>query len=159
MFDASTGSWSAYASFTAWTVATTPPTVQVQNVRVPENGSIAAASLITSVSDPDGDRLTRYGFFDAGGNNNGHFAVNGVAQPDGQWAYVRTNDLSSVTYDGGSSPGHQTLYVEVYDASISQWSAPSSLTARTTATGALLDGAISQDPLGLSHGLFGHSHI
>jgi hypothetical protein len=158
-FDASTGSWSAYASFTARTVATTPPTVQVQNVRMPENGSIAAASLITSESNPDGDSLTRYGFFDAGGNNNGHFAVNGATQSDGQWAYVRANDLSSVTYDGGSSPGHQTLYVEVYDASISQWSAPSSLTARTTATGASLDGATSHDPLGLSHGLFGHSHI
>ena len=159
LFDASTGSWSSYASFTARTIAATPPTVEVQNVRVPVNGSIAAASLITSISNPDGDSLTRYGFFDAGGNNNGHFLVNDAAQPEGQWIYTGTNDVSSVTYEGGSSPGHQTLYVEVYDASTSQWSAASSLTARTTAAGASLDSAASHDALGLSHGLFGHSHI
>ena len=153
VFDASTGSWSAYASFTARTIAATPPTVEVRNVRVPENGSIAAASLITSVSNPDGDSLTQYGFFDAGGNNNGHFVVNSAAQPIDQWIYASTNDLGSVTYDGGSSPGHQTLYVEVYDASTNQWSAASSLTARTTAAGA------GHDSLGLGHGLFGHLNI
>ncbi|MGO9698491.1 MAG: NF038122 family metalloprotease [Xanthobacteraceae bacterium] len=174
VFDASTGSWSAYTSFTARTIAATPPTVEVQNVRVPENESIAAASLITSVSNPDGDSLTQYGFFDAGGNNNGHFALNGAAEPNGQWIYASTGDLSSLTYDGGSSPGHQALYVEVYDASTNQWSAASSLTARTTTAGASLDGgmehtlgytgvsrhgATSHDSLGLSPDLFGHSHI
>ena len=153
VFDASTGSWSAYASFTARTIAATPPTVEVQNVRVPENGSIAAASLITSVSNPDGDSLTQYGFFDAGGNNNGHFVVNGAAQPIDQWISASTNDLGSVTYEGGSWPGHQTLYVDVYDASTNQWSGASPLTARTTAAGA------GHDSLGLGHGLFGHLNI
>ena len=138
VFDATTGSWSAYTSFTARTIAATPPSVEVQNVRVPQDGSIAAASLITSVSNPEGDNLTLYGFYDAGGNDNGHFAVNGVAQLEDDWSYVNINDLSSIRYDGGSSPGHQTLFVEVYDASTDQWSALSSLTARTTAAGAHL---------------------
>lgn len=164
VYDASTGTWSAYSSFTARTVAPTPPSVEVHNVRVPENGSIAAASLITSVSNPDGDNLTLYGFYDAGGNNNGHFAVNGSVQLEDTWSYVSTSDLSSVRYDGGSSHGYQTLFVEVYDATTNQWSALSSLTARTVAAGASLaggahGGAASGDPLGLSHGLFGHSHI
>ena len=169
VFDASSGTWSAYTSFTARTIAGTPPTVEVQNVSVPENGSIAAASLITSLSNPGGDSLTRYGFFDAGGNNNGHFVVNGAAELVGQLVYVSADDLSSVTYAGGSSPGHQKLYVEVYDASTNQWSDYSSLTAWTTpiawtmaAGGSLAGGshgAASSDALGLSHGLSGHSHI
>ena len=153
VFDASTGSWSAYASFTARTIAATPPTVEVQNVRVPENGSIAAASLITSVSNPDGDSLTQYGFFDTGGNNNGHLVVDGAAQPIDQWISASTNDLGSVRYEGGSWPGHQTLYVDVYDASTNQWSGASPLTARTTAAGA------GHDSLGLGHGLSGHLNI
>lgn len=153
VFDASTGSWSPYAAFTARTVAATPPTVEVKNVRVPENGSIAAASLITSVSNPDGDSLILYGFFDAGGNNNGHFAVNGAAQPIDRWTSVSPNDLGSLTYEGGSSPGHQTLYVDVYDATTNRWSTPSSLTARTMAAGA------GHDSLGLGHGPFGHLNI
>jgi hypothetical protein len=60
--------------------------------------------------------------------------VNGASEPDGQWIYVAAGNLGSVDYVGGSSPGSDTLYVEVYDATASTWSPPASLTAMTTAS-------------------------
>jgi hypothetical protein len=109
---------------------TTSPTINVTNVTVAENSTIPASSLITSVSLPKGDLLDGYAFLD-GGNGNGHFVVNGTVQPDGQAIVV--SDLSSIQYVGGSSPGSETLYVEVHDATTQTWSNTSSLTATTIA--------------------------
>ena len=132
-FDATTGVWSNYSSLTATTTA--PPTqtivVNVQNVSVAENASIAASSLITSVSNPSGDSITGYAFWD-GGTGNGHFAVNGATQPDGQWIVVNASNLSGVQYVGGASPGSESLFVEVFDGTTGTWSNYSSLTATTT---------------------------
>ena len=74
--------------------------------------------------------ISEYAFYDAGGGN-GHFTVNGVSEPDGQWFYVAASNLGEVDYVGGSSPGSDTLYVEVYDATGSTWSSYSALTAAT----------------------------
>jgi hypothetical protein len=108
---------------------TTSPAIHVTNVFVAENSPIPASSLITSVSNPNGDLLDGYAFWD-GGTGNGHFVVNGTVQPDGQWIVV--SDLSSIQYVGGSSPGSETLYAEVHDATTQTWSNFSSLTATTT---------------------------
>jgi V8-like Glu-specific endopeptidase len=109
---------------------TIAPTVNVQNVSVPEDASTPASSLITSVTNPNGDSITQYGFYDAGGGS-GHLTLNGVAQPDNTWVDVAAANLSAVQYIGGSSPGTDTLNVEVYDATTGTWSAYSSLTATT----------------------------
>ena len=106
--------------------------VNVQNVSVAENTTIAASSLITSVTNPNGDNITEYGFWD-GGTGNGHFTVNGTTELDGQWIYVLASNLSSIKYVGGAQPGNEPLYVVAYDATTGIWSNYSSLTATTTA--------------------------
>ena len=126
-YDATKATWVGYSSLTAATDVV--PAVNVQNVAVAENTSIAAASLIASLSNPSNDSITYYGVDDAGGS--GHFTVNGVAKPDGQWIYVPASNLANVDYVGGASPGSDTLNVEVYDATTSTWSASSALTATT----------------------------
>ncbi len=111
----------------------TAPTVNVQNISVAETTPIAASSMITSVNNPSGDSITKYGFYDAG-SGNGHLTLNGTVEPDDYWVDVSTGSLSSVQYVGGSSPGSEPLYVDVYDATTGTWSVSSSLTATTTAS-------------------------
>ena len=106
------------------------PVVNVQDVSVAENASIAASSLITSISNPSGDSITQYEFWD-GGSGNGHFTLNGVTQADAQGIVVVANNLSSLQYVGGSSAGSETLYVWAYDATTGSWTAQSQLTAST----------------------------
>ena len=127
-YSSNTASWSAGTLFTVTTHVI--PTVHVQNAAVAENAKIAVASLITSISNPSNDSISEYGFYDAGGGN-GHFTVNGASEPDGQWIYVAASNLGNAAYVGGSSPGSDTLYIEVYDATTSTWSAHSPLAAAT----------------------------
>ncbi|MGB7099584.1 MAG: hypothetical protein WBD95_12580 [Xanthobacteraceae bacterium] len=127
-YNGNTASWSTNASFTVTTHVV--PTVHVQNAAVAENAAIPVSSLITSISNPSNDSISEYGFYDAGGGN-GHFTVNGASEPDGQWIYVAASNLGDAAYVGGSSPGSDTLYVEVYDATTSTWSAYSRLAAAT----------------------------
>jgi len=107
------------------------PTVNVQNVSVAANASIAASSLVTSVSNPSGDNVDQYVFYDSG-SGGGHFTVNGTVQPSGQYIYVDFSNVANALYVGGSSPGSETLYVAVYDATTNSYSNFSSLTATTT---------------------------
>ena len=111
-----------------WTSSYVAPTVNVQNVSVAENASIAASSFIT-LSNTFGDNITQYRLVDAG--TNGHFMVNGVGQPDGQAFNV--SSLSGVQYVGGSTPGSDTLQVQFYDSTTNSKSNFSSFTATTTA--------------------------
>ncbi len=127
-YSGNTASWSAGTSFTVTTHVV--PTVNVQNAAVAENGVIAVASLIKSISNPSNDSISEYGFYDEGGGN-GHFTVNGASEPDGQWIHVAASNLGNAAYVGGSSTGSDTLYVEVYDATTSTWSAYSRLAAAT----------------------------
>jgi hypothetical protein len=107
--------------------------VNVQNVSVGESASIAALSMITSLTNPSGDSVTQYVFEDEGGGN-GHFTVNGTVQADGQLIFVTAAALSSIQYVGGSSPGSETLAVAAFDATTNSYSNFSSLTATTTGT-------------------------
>ena len=128
-YNANTANWSISALFTVTTHAV--PTVHGQNVAVAENAAIQGSSLITSISNPSNDNISEYAFYDAGGGN-GHFTVNGVSEPDCQWFYVAASNLGEVDYVGGSSPGSDTLHVQVYDATAATWSSPSALTVTTT---------------------------
>ena len=133
VFDTTTGTWSASASLTATTTAPhVAPTVNVQNVSVAENASISESAFVTGVTNPNGDSITDYGFYDAGGGS-GYLTLKGFAQSDGRWVYVTTGNLSLVQYVGGSSAGADTLDVEVLDGATEMWSATASLTATTTA--------------------------
>ena len=90
-----------------------PSVTAVSSVSLREGQSISASSLIASVSDPNGDNITRDIYEDAGGGS-GYFTVNGVPQADGVW--IPATPSENVQYVGGSSPGSDTLVVGIYDA-------------------------------------------
>jgi Ca2+-binding RTX toxin-like protein len=123
--------WSAYVSLTATTSAINhAPVVAVHDVNVATGQSISASSLITSVSDQDGDNITLYSFWD-GGSSGGYFTVNGIVQASDQWITVSAGALNTVRYFGGAAGGSESLYVDAYDGK--DWSAYVSLTATTSA--------------------------
>ncbi|MBR1078605.1 hypothetical protein JQ593_36500, partial [Bradyrhizobium viridifuturi] len=71
-------------------------------------------TTLFTASDPDGDTITQYGFWDTGGN--GHWVVNGVAQAAGTEIDVSAANLSQVSYvfgPTGSTP--DTLWVRAND--------------------------------------------
>jgi hypothetical protein len=111
------------------------PVVHVQNVSVSRNAAIPAATMITGISNPLGDNLTTYEFFDEGGAG-GHFVVNGAAQPDNQPISVPIGSLGGVQYVGGPARGSETLAVAVFDATTGSYSNYSYLVAATVTTSA-----------------------
>ena len=110
----------------------TPPNVAVStvaDVSVQAGQSIAASSLITSISNPHHDSITEYLYLDNGGGS-GYFTVNGVHQPDGEWIY--TSGSETVDYVGGASPGSDSVEVGVYDATTNSYAYSSIFSAITT---------------------------
>jgi hypothetical protein len=112
------------------TPETATPIVTVQNVSVGANTAIPVSFLISSIS-PSSDIISQYSVYDAGGDG-GHFTVNGVVQPDGQWINIPASNWAITTYVGGPSAGTENLSVEVYDSTASLESSISTLTATTT---------------------------
>jgi probable HAF family extracellular repeat protein len=88
--------------------------------------SFAAQSLFTA-SDPDGDTITQYGFWNTG-SGGGHFVLNGVLQPSNQEVDVSATQLAPLTYQSGS--GTNTLWVRAYDGMVwGPWSQALTVTA------------------------------
>src|SRR5205823_5167063 len=116
--------WSAWSpSFTvsAQTVDTPPVVTPTNSNIVASPGQIFAASSLFTASDPDGQAITQYDFWDFGAGG-GHFLVNGVTQPTSTDVYVTAAQLAQTTYQSGN--GTDTLWVRANDGS--QWSAWSS---------------------------------
>ena len=114
------GQWSNYQTAT---VTTTPPknnapVLTVLNQIVIQNQSIAASTLIASVTDPNGLPVTLYDFRDDGVGG-GYFSLSGVKQAENTWITVSSADLSKLTYVGGNSGGSETVDVAAWDG---QWS-------------------------------------
>jgi len=107
------GPWSS--SFTVTTPVDTPATVSGINTTAAHGQSLAAATLFTA-SDPDGDAITEYAFWNTGAGG-GHFALNGVTQGTNQEIDVSAAQLSHLTYQSGS--GADTLWVRAFDGT--QW--------------------------------------
>ena len=132
-----TSGLSATETFTATVVAAVAPTVSVQNVAVAENTAISASAMIAGVSNPSGDTVVEYIFEDQGGN--GHFIFNGTIEPDGIAFFVPVGSLSAVQYAAGTSPGADSISIELgYEtpgATTTLFSSPSSLTATTWLSG------------------------
>jgi hypothetical protein len=104
----------------------TPPTVSVSNLTATHGQSFAGSSLFTA-SDPDGDTITQYGFWDTGAGG-GHYILNGVAQGTNQEIDVSAGQLSQLSYQAGS--GADTLWVRANDGTQwSAWSSPFTVTA------------------------------
>src|SRR5205085_5537773 len=97
----------------------TRPVVTPTNSNVAASaGQIFAAATLFTASDPDGDAITQYDFWDTGGGG-GHFVVNGVTQPTNGDIYVTASQLAQTAYQSGN--GTDTLWVRANDGT--QWSA------------------------------------
>jgi hypothetical protein len=113
--------WSAWSPSFSVSVSKidTPPVVTPTDSYIAASpGQIFAASSLFTASDPDGDRITQYDFWDTG-NGGGHFLVNGVTQPSNSDVYVTAEQLAQTTYQSGS--GSDLLWVRANDGK--QWSA------------------------------------
>ena len=127
--------WSPWSqSFTVTApVDTGPVAVPVRtDVSAAAGQSFAASSLFTA-SDPFGDAIAQYDFWDTGAGG-GHFALNGQALGASQENIVSAAQLASATYVSG--PGTDTLWVRVSEGG--QWSAwsPSFTVSDPTTIGA-----------------------
>jgi hypothetical protein len=102
-------------------------------------GQIFAASSRFTASDPFGDAIAEYDFWDTGAGG-GHFAMNNQAIGVNQEIFVVPQSLPQTTYVAGS--GTDTLRVRVQEGG--QWSPWSRFTVGDPAiTGALLTQAIA----------------
>src|SRR5207302_1760223 len=86
-----------------------------------------AASSLFSVSDPDGDTIASYAFWDSSGN--GRFSVNGVNQGTNQEIIVTAAQLAQTSYQSGS--GADLLWVRANDGTA--WSPWQSFTVTAPA--------------------------
>jgi hypothetical protein len=107
--------WSGWQGFVVVPGPNRAPVVTAPNATLTHNQSVAASSLFTA-SDPDGDAIAGYQFYDATGN--GHFVVNGVAQAAGVAITVTAAQLAQTSYQSGS--GADQLYVQASDGTL--WS-------------------------------------
>jgi probable HAF family extracellular repeat protein len=108
------GPWSNSFTVSPWTH--TPPVVTVSNLTATQGQSFAAYSLF-SASDPDGDTISQYAFWDTG-TGGAHFVLNSIAQASNQEIDVTTAQLMQLAYQSGS--GADTLWVKANDGT--QWS-------------------------------------
>jgi parallel beta-helix repeat protein len=106
--------WSSWSnSFTVTAPVDSGPVETVSNVTLTKGqSSIAASNLFSSATDPDGDSIVSYRFWDTGAGG-GHFLLNGVAQPTNQSIVVSASQLSQLTYHAGSSA--DTVWISAND--------------------------------------------
>ncbi|MEG4447164.1 C2 family cysteine protease [Microcoleus sp. AT9_B5] len=96
------------------------PVVSASDQTVRRNQSIQPSF---SVTDADGDKMTRYAFYDGNSSTtSGYFTVNGIQQAAGQAFYVDADKLGTVSFVGGSSANSDTVYTQAYDGTAwSNW--------------------------------------
>ncbi len=143
--------WSQAFAVTAHIAAVnTPPVVTPVSANLTAStGQSLAASALFTVSDPDGDAIAQYDFWDTGGGG-GHFLVNGVTQPIDGDIIVSASQLAQTTYQPGS--GTDTLWVKAYDgAQWSTWSAAFAVTAEATSNSLLASSATGDQAMLLAH--------
>jgi microcystin-dependent protein len=119
------GPWS-----NAFTVTAPPdnaPVMHVSNISLLHGNPNPLASSLFSASDPEGDSITSYAFWDNGAGG-GQLMLNGVAQPNGQEIDVTAAQLPQLIYQASS--GTDTLWVKASDGLVwSGWSSPFTVTA------------------------------
>ena len=108
--------WSAWTTLNINAPAETAPVVTGLN-QTATHGEVFAASSLLTASDPDGDPIVTYAFWDSGGV--GHFVLNGVVQPAHTEIDVSAAQLSELSYVTGFGP--DPLSVRASDGDM--WSA------------------------------------
>ncbi len=102
------------------------PIVDVDlNEVVFRNAEILASALF-SVTDPDGDTITRYRFLDMNGNaSSGFFRLAGADQENGSITEINAGQLASLVYVGGPDVFNEMVRIEAFDGQL--WSDPATL--------------------------------
>ncbi|MDB9495497.1 C2 family cysteine protease [Spirulina subsalsa CS-330] len=91
----------------------TAPVVNLNNQTVNRGQSITPQF---SVTDLDGDKMTRYGFYDENSSSSsGYFTINGVKQAAGKVFYVDADKLNTVKFVGGSAKGSDKIHINASD--------------------------------------------
>jgi|GEM_PF-1452420 len=113
----------AWSAFTI-TVVDAPPVVTTANINEPANTAVPLSSLF-SVTDPDGDTITRYELWSGSSDpNSGHFVVNGVAKPARTVIDITAAQLAQTSFVSGTVSN--SLQIRAFDGTA--WSAPDSAT-------------------------------
>ncbi|CAN7314325.1 M10 family metallopeptidase [Bradyrhizobium sp. LjRoot220] len=114
--------WSAWQQFNVTAPVDRAANVTVENIGVAMNYTLGANQLFSS-SDPDGDTVTQYEFWDSSADaTSGHFNVGGVAQAAGQAIGVTASSINNVTFTSPSAPGTDQLWVRAFDGVLwSEW--------------------------------------
>ncbi|VXD14932.1 putative Peptidase domain protein [Planktothrix serta PCC 8927] len=122
--------WSNWSQHKVTTEAGSAPTVSIQNATVNAN---TAMSLNFTTSDKDGDKVTRYEFFDSNAQaTSGYFTVNGVRQAAGRGFFVDADKLHTVKFVGGAAASTDRISVRATDG-IDGWGALSYVNFTTQA--------------------------
>ncbi|TWC06727.1 autotransporter passenger strand-loop-strand repeat protein [Bradyrhizobium macuxiense] len=125
--------WGGWTALTATPGPDRAPVVTAANLVGQHLQLSVPATSIFSATDPDGDPITQYALWDAGGN--GHWVVNGVAQAANTEIDVSAANLSQVSYvfgPSGSAP--DMLYVRASDGMLwGGWTAFSTMSGGDTA--------------------------
>jgi hypothetical protein len=105
-----------YTAFHVTAPSLQPPvlTVPSANVAATPGQSLAASSLF-SATDPQNFPLTYYLLDNTITANTGHFAVNGVAEPNGSVFSVTAAQLAHTTFVAGNAGTSADLFVIAYD--------------------------------------------
>jgi hypothetical protein len=132
--------WSPWSSaFTVTAPIDTGPVVNsVSNIQTTAGKTFTASSLFTA-SDPFGDAIEQYDFWDTG-SGGGHFALNNQAFDVNQDNIVSAAQLGQTSYVAGS--GSDTLRVRVSEGG--QWSAWSQAFTVSTDAGPVVSPVSSQ---------------
>jgi Ca2+-binding RTX toxin-like protein len=92
--------------------------VSASNAAVNSGQSVALSSLVT-VSDPNGDPITRYRFADGGdAATSGYFTINGTRLAANTLADITAAEFAQVNFVGGSAAGTDTVAVAAFDGSV-----------------------------------------
>ncbi|WP_061847631.1 hypothetical protein [Bradyrhizobium sp. DOA1] len=108
--------WSAWDSFIV-TSQNTSPVATIEDHSVHVNQWVRASNWLSS-SDPDGDAITQYQFWDGGTAADSGFIWNdaGSGQQAASTAVtVAASDVSKIWLHGGAATGAETMYVRAFD--------------------------------------------
>ncbi len=109
--------WGAWKSFNVAAPPNTAPVVGVANQSRPANSVLAAASLFSApASDPDGDSIVKYQFWDST-SGGGTFTVSGIAQAWNTAIEIMANQLAATAFVTGNSAGTDQLWARAHDGS------------------------------------------
>ena len=116
---ADNAAWAPFSINVSAGAPSQPPVVTTTNLTEAPNQALAASSLF-SVSDPGGNAITEYQFWDSNTSpSTGHFYLNGVEQPLSTILTISASQLAQMTFVTGTASS--AIQVRAYDGD--NWSA------------------------------------